>query len=55
MKELEKDVDKGNEIRRKILAGERIRAGDSKTASEFAIERYNQRLMRNVKRTFRKG
>lgn len=55
MKELEKDVDKGNEIRRRKLAGERIIAGNSKTASEFAIERYKQSLMRNVKKTFRKG
>ncbi len=55
MKELEKDVDKGNEIRRRKLAGERIRAGDSMTAAEFAIKRYNEKLMRNIKRTFRKN
>lgn len=54
MKELEKDVDKGNEIRRRKLAGERIRAGDSMTAAEFAIKRYNNELMRNIKKTIRK-
>ena len=43
MKEIEEDVDKANDIRKRLLQGEKIRVGDRNTAMGYAFEQEKAR------------